>query len=164
MIFKGLKRSEYHEDTIARVVASVGSDNFFRDLINSVIFQNSFTSAGRMEFFVCLPPSVFMQLTCSSSAGYFLYRQSTVLFQILFEYQYIARINRKHFLPWQTKTFSTPRKEKHLKYDNDFMYLIRVEPRPNLLEYCTLGNLPALWYFIKQHLRSRSKAVIPIME
>lgn len=164
MVFKDLKRCEYYDDTVARVFGCVGSNTFFKSLISSVVFQNSFMLAGRMEYFICLPPSIFMQLSCSSSAGYFIYRQISVLFQILFEYEYITRINRKYFLPWTSKTLMTPRKEKYLKYDNDYMYLIRVVPRQNLFEHCQPQNLTALWYFIKQHLRSRSKAVIPIME
>lgn len=159
-----LNRVNYYEDIVARVFASIGPNTFFFDLVNAVIFQNSFFINGRLEFFLCVPPSVFLIITSSNTAGYSLYRQISVLFQILFEYEFITRINRKYFLPWQTNTVNSMRKEKYMKYDNDFMYLVRVVPRKNLFEHFEAENLTALWFFIKQHLRSRSKAVIPAME
>lgn len=102
-------------------------------------------------------------MTCAPSAGYLFYRQISVLFQILFEYEFITKINRKCFLPWVVSSPST-RKEKITKLDDEYMFVVRLIPRKNIFQYCLPSHLRALWFFVKQNLRSRSKAVIPAME
>lgn len=42
-------------------------------------------------------------MTCSSEIGYMIYRSTTMLFQMLFEYRYIAHLPREDFLPTQTE-------------------------------------------------------------
>lgn len=60
MVFKEFERAKYYEDTVARVFASVGNHSIFKNLVTSVIFQNSYLIPGRSEYFFCVPPSTFM--------------------------------------------------------------------------------------------------------
>jgi dimethyladenosine transferase 2 len=82
----------------------------------------------------------------------------------LFEYEFIAKIDRKHFLPWRAMPTNSPKVGKILLTDFDYMYLVRIVPRKNLFQYCTPNHLPALWFYVKQHLSSRKKQVIPTLE
>jgi hypothetical protein len=59
-IFNGMKRAKFYDEPVARIFGCVGSISFFKDLINAVTFQNSFMLHGRPEYFLCLPPSVYM--------------------------------------------------------------------------------------------------------
>ena len=164
LLFDKIQRKEFDDDSCARLFACIGSSKFFKDFINSIIFQIGFAAVGRFEMFLCLPPPVFIQLAAKPCAGYFLYRPTSVLFQLLFEYEFIERIDRRHFLPWRATPTNTPKVGKILLTDFDYMYLVRVVPRKNLFQYCTPHHLPALWFYVKQHLSSRKKQVIPTLE
>jgi hypothetical protein len=59
VLFDKIQRKEFDDETIARMFACVGSVKFFKDLIRSVIFQTGFSSVGRIEMFLCVPPPVF---------------------------------------------------------------------------------------------------------
>ena len=153
-------------DTNIKLFATVGSLTFVKHLINSIVFQNSLFSYGRSEMYLCFPPPLYLHLTCSNQAGYLLYRASSVLFQLFFEHEFITKIPRKFFLPWQNDYKLTP----HLKLskfnliDPEFMYLVKVVPRKDLYSHCLPDQMQALWFFIKQHFISRKNRVIPTLE
>ncbi|KAG5684931.1 hypothetical protein PVAND_014139 [Polypedilum vanderplanki] len=163
-VFNKIQPKKFEDETVARLFACIWSLSFMKDLITSVVFQNGFSSVGRIEMFLCLPPPVFLTVACSPSIGYFLYRSSAVLFQLLFEYEFITKIERKGFLPWKVKPKESKRLGKFLMTDFDYMYFIRVVPRRDLFKYVQLQDLPALWFFVRQHLTSRTKTVIPTIE
>jgi dimethyladenosine transferase 2 len=108
--------------------------------------------------------SFFQSVACSSAAGYFQYRTTSVLFQLLFEYEFISKIDRKCFLPWMSTPANTPKLGKLMLTDFDHMYFVRVVPRRDLYKHCRPEHLSALWFFVKQHMTSRKRAVIPSME
>lgn len=56
----GICKSNYEDETNARLFAATGSLSFVKHLINSVIFQNSLMSYGRCELYLCLPPPLFL--------------------------------------------------------------------------------------------------------
>jgi hypothetical protein len=58
-LLTGIQRRCYEDETIARMVACIGSERFLNDLILSVVFQNGFTQIGRIEMLLCVPPSLF---------------------------------------------------------------------------------------------------------
>ena len=50
----------------------------------------------------CLP-IVFQNLTSKPGGGYSLYRSTSVLFQLIFEWHLLEKLPRAGFLPWQVK-------------------------------------------------------------
>lgn len=95
-----------------------------------------------------------------------MYRPMTILFQILFEYELVCKVNRKDFLPWHTEPKKKPsmKLDRFNKIDPDKLYMMKAVPRRDLFKYCSNENLPSLWFFIKQSLRSRANRVIPSLE
>lgn len=95
-----------------------------------------------------------------------LYRATSVLFQILFEHEFICKIKRKDFLPWQpeVKEKSQMGSNRFKLLDQNYLYLMKAVPRKNLHQYCLQENLAALWFFVKQHFISRKNRVIPTLE
>lgn len=95
-----------------------------------------------------------------------MYRSMSVMFQILFEYEFICKLPRKDFLPWQNEIKDAP----HLKLarlnkiDQNSVYFMRAVPRRDLYTYCLPENLIILWYFVKQNFVSRKNRVIPALE
>jgi dimethyladenosine transferase 2, mitochondrial len=59
-LYAGVQRKQYEDDVTARVFACVGTVSMLKDLINSVIFQTSFLSIGRQEFYICMPPAAYI--------------------------------------------------------------------------------------------------------
>lgn len=55
----GLPQTEWTDDTNFRMVGCVGSVNFFRQLLMSVLFQNSLMALGRPEMIFVLPPFLY---------------------------------------------------------------------------------------------------------
>lgn len=89
-----------------------------------------------------------------------------MLFQIMFEHEFIKKVPRKYFLPWQFEyNFNKNNKlSKVNRVSPDHMYLVRIVPRANLFDLVSQENMPALWYFIKQHCVSRKNRIIPSLE
>lgn len=57
---KGIKASDYEEESNARLFHAATSHAFLLHIINALIFKSSLMAYGRCEFFLCLPPVVFM--------------------------------------------------------------------------------------------------------
>ncbi|XP_030558774.1 dimethyladenosine transferase 2, mitochondrial [Drosophila novamexicana] len=156
----------FNEDVNMLVFGAVGSYPFFKHLINSLIFQTSLYNWGRCEMILALPPPIYIHLTCSNEIGYLIYRSASVLFQILFEHRFIAKLPRESFLPVQGDyNISKGSKLAKVRSINpEYLYLVKFVPRRNLHEICPVQDLPALWYFIKQNFVSRRNRIIPNLE
>lgn len=105
-------------------------------------------------------------LTCSKEASYMMYRASSVLFQLLFEYEIVGEVNKKHFLPWHSlmKKKGTVKLPNFRKLNKDSMFLMKAVPRADLFRFVTPEQLPAFWYFVYQTMVSRKSRVIPTLE
>lgn len=140
--------------------------SFFKHLIISISNSNSIAAHGRSEFYAILPPRVYIFFTSNKQAGYYMYRAYSMLFQLYFEFQLVAKLPRKDFLPWQTK--HAPQKYARNKFleavDDDLLYLVKVTPRRNLFDFVPPDQLQQLIFFIKQNCISRKSRVIPTLE
>lgn len=56
----GLPVHEWDADVNMRLFACVGSVNFFKHIINSVVFQNGLMALGRCEFYMAMPPPIYI--------------------------------------------------------------------------------------------------------
>ncbi|XP_054725288.1 dimethyladenosine transferase 2, mitochondrial [Anastrepha obliqua] len=161
-----LKKSEYNDEPIAMLFGAVGCYNFFKHLINSIVFQNGLFSWGRLEMYLAIPPPLYIHLTCSNEIGYMFYRSTSILFQMMFEYRFITQLPREHFLPRQGENTvvkgSKLQKVESINPEN--LYLVRIVPRRNFLDLCPIADLQALWYFVKQNCVSRRNRIIPNLE
>ncbi|KAL9899659.1 mitochondrial transcription factor B2 [Glossina fuscipes fuscipes] len=165
-LLSDLPRKAYHDDANMILFGAIGCYQFFKHLLNSIMFGNSFLSLGRAEMYLIMPPPTYLHLTCSRDIGYLMYRATSILFQILFEYRFIERLPRVSFLPLQSEYFFNKRSKlkKILSVDADNLYLTRIVPRRNLHELCPPEDLPALWYFVTQNCISRRNRIIPNLE
>ncbi|XP_055595536.1 dimethyladenosine transferase 2, mitochondrial [Uranotaenia lowii] len=152
-----------------RLYSAVDSMRFFKTLMSSVASQKGIFSLGRFEMVLVMSPLVYAHLTCPREAGYKLYRSNTVLFQLFFEHQFLAKVPRYDFLPWPAnlerlgKKAYVQRWRVDLANSNDW-YLVKVVPRKDLFTYCLPDNLRALAFFVKQNMISRKNRVIPALE
>lgn len=161
-----IPKKEWTSDTNFRMFVGVGTLNFFKHLINSIVFQTSLLTYGRPEMYLAVPPPLYINLTCNKDAGYLFYRSTSVLFQIMFEHQFIGLYPRKSFLPFQFD-YNNEKNRKLARVnviDSDYLYLVKITPRKNLFNLCPLENLQGLWYFVKQNLVSRRNRIIPNLE
>nr|CAD7572375.1 unnamed protein product [Timema californicum] len=104
---------------------------------------------------------------CDRKAGYLQYRASSVLFQLLFTSELLTKLPRKAILPWisDSSTKNTSRAKKIRLIDSDFMYLVKITPRRDIFESIGPANkLQPLWYFVRHHMTSRRKKIIPELE
>ncbi|KAM7360694.1 mitochondrial transcription factor B2 [Cochliomyia hominivorax] len=165
-LLQDVPSKQFEEDSNMLLFGVVGSYPFFKHLINSIIFQNSFLNLGRAEMYFVLPPPIYLHLTCTSEIGYMIYRSTSILFQMLFEYRFITRLPRENFLPTQTEyNFTKGSKLGRVRSVNpEFLYLVRVIPRKDIFQYIDPDDLPALWYFVKQNCVSRRNRIIPNLE
>ncbi|KAH8271412.1 hypothetical protein KR018_009214, partial [Drosophila ironensis] len=148
------------------VVGAVGSYHFYKHLINSLIFQTSLYNLGRCEMILAMPPPIYIHLTCTNEIGYLIYRSTSVLFQILFEHQFIAKVPREDFLPLQSNYTLTKGSKlgKVRSINPEYLYLVKFAPRRNLYDLVSPQDLTALWFFVKQNFVSRRNRIIPNLE
>ena len=60
LLFDNIQRRNFDDEICGKLFACVGSARFFKDFINSVIFQIGFAAVGRFEMFLCIPPPIFL--------------------------------------------------------------------------------------------------------
>lgn len=84
----------------------------------------------------------------------------------MFEHEFIAKLPREHFLPWQYEySQSSQSKLRRINsVDPESLYLVKITPRKNLFDLCALEDLKALAFFIKQNCVSRKRCIIPSLE
>ncbi|XP_075147693.1 mitochondrial transcription factor B2 [Haematobia irritans] len=165
-LLRDIPRKKHNDDPNIIMVGAIGSYQFFKHLINSIVFQNSFLSMGRAEMYLILPPPLFLHLSCTNEIGLMIYRSTTILFQILFEHRFIARLPRNDFLPTQAE-YSSSKGSKLWRVHSinpEDLYLVKIVPRKNIFDFVALDDLPAMWYFIKQNCISRRNRIIPNLE
>uniref|UniRef100_A0A0A1X1H7 rRNA adenine N(6)-methyltransferase n=1 Tax=Zeugodacus cucurbitae TaxID=28588 RepID=A0A0A1X1H7_ZEUCU len=165
-LLSDLPKREFNEDPSCLLFGAVGCYDFIKHLVNSIIFQNGLFSWGRMEMYLAVPPPTYIHMTCTNEVGYMIYRSTSMLFQMLFEYRYITRLPREHFLPNQSenKIIKGSRLKKVQSINPEYLYLVRIVPRRNFFDLCPIADLQALWYFVKQNCISRRNRVIPNLE
>lgn len=56
----GLPINEWDAEVNMRLFACVGSVNFFKHIINSVVFQNGLMALGRCEYYMAMPPPIYI--------------------------------------------------------------------------------------------------------
>jgi len=88
-----------------------------------------------------------------------------VIFQIIFHYELLGTLDRKAFVPLPK------REKKHNRMsiynqvgDYDKMYVIKLEPKPDLYSELTKKDWIIFWYFIKYHMQKRTNRVISHLE
>ncbi|XP_058461497.1 dimethyladenosine transferase 2, mitochondrial [Malaya genurostris] len=160
-------RKQMPDGVNLRLFSTVDSLKFFKSLIGSVISQTGLFSYVEWEMMLVIPPLLFEQLTCDRTAGYAMFRKHTVLFQIFFEYELLARIPRNHLLPWPPRSMKRKpyrtRKRYELEHADEW-FLVRVVPRRNVSEFCPPEDWHAFEFFLSQSLASRANRIVPTME
>lgn len=59
-LFRGIVKKEFHEEPAGRVVMHTCSFALLRQLLRSVMFQNTLMASGRFEVYACIPPMLWM--------------------------------------------------------------------------------------------------------
>ncbi|XP_017102969.2 dimethyladenosine transferase 2, mitochondrial [Drosophila bipectinata] len=165
-LLNDVPRKAFNDDVNMLVFGAVGSYHFYKHLINSLIFQTSLYNLGRCEMILAMPPPIYIHLTCTNEIGYLIYRATSILFQILYKHQFIAKVPREDFLPMQSNYTLTKGSKlgKVRSINPEYLYLVKFTPRRNLHELVPPQDLPALWFFIKQNFVSRRNRIIPNLE
>ncbi|XP_062564116.1 dimethyladenosine transferase 2, mitochondrial [Armigeres subalbatus] len=168
-MLEGLRRVRWKDEEVNfRLFSVIGSLRFFKTMVHSVGMQKGLFQLGRCEMYLAVPPLIYMQLTCRTEAGYKLYSRNSVLFQIFFEHELIAKIPRKDFLPWPVNVSGKGKiQTQQLRLNMmglDELYLMRVVPRRNLFDFCLPDNLKLLMFFVSQNMISRKNRIIPALE
>ncbi|XP_066991460.2 dimethyladenosine transferase 2, mitochondrial [Anabrus simplex] len=166
-ILDQLPERKWTEEPAVKVVGALPTLSFVRHLILSIIFQTGIMMHGRPELYLALPPYLFIHLTCERDAGYLLYRSTTVLFQLFFKTELLAKLPRKAYLPWDAETF--PNKNNRFKkvkdIDPEYLYVVKIVPRRDLYDTVVpVEKLQPLWYFVRHHFLKRRNRVIPDLE
>ncbi|KAJ8873724.1 hypothetical protein PR048_024558 [Dryococelus australis] len=106
-------------------------------------------------------------LTCDGTAGYLLYRTSSVLFQLIFEWEILTKVPRKALFPWHTgypdKKFTKLSKVQSV--NAEWVYLVKCVPRRDFFDAVVPSEqLQQLLFFVRHNMSSRHNRVIPQLE
>ncbi|PNF30306.1 hypothetical protein B7P43_G15016 [Cryptotermes secundus] len=166
-LFRGVPKSEWKDDPVMKIVGVLPSLSFIKYIIQSHVFQHGVMALGRPEFYFVMTPAHYFCLTCQPGDGYFFYRSTSVLFQLIFEWCLLEKLPRTGFLPWEMKR-GTKRWSKVAKVHNidpGTMYLVKIVPRKNFFQtVVSADQLQPLWFFVRHNLISRKNRVIPQLE
>nr|CAD7457563.1 unnamed protein product [Timema tahoe] len=162
-VLEGIAKRSWTDgiEAAMKIVGVLPSLGFIKHLLNSITFQTGIMIYGRPELYLIMNPALYIV------TGYLQYRASSVLFQILFTSDLLTKLPRKAILPWiidsSTKKLSNVKKIH--THDSDFMYLVKIAPRRDIFESLgSANNLQPLWYFVRHHMTSRRKRIIPELE
>ncbi|XP_021934048.1 dimethyladenosine transferase 2, mitochondrial isoform X2 [Zootermopsis nevadensis] len=166
-LFHGVPKAEWEDDPVMKIIGVLPSLSFIKHVIQSHVFQTGIIAYGRPEFYFIMSPAQYFYLTCRPGDGYFFYRSTSILFQLIFEWNLLEKLPRTGFLPWEAK-HSIKKWSKLVKVqtiDPDFMYLVKIVPRRDFFRtVVSADQLQPLWFFVRHHLRSRKNRVIPQLE
>lgn len=80
------------------------------------------------------------------------------MFRILFDHTVFGTLDGKGFLPWK-------KIKKSDIIDNQFFYVVKLEPKPNLLSlFGEKEGVIYFWHFIRQYFYRPTLRVIPSLE
>jgi hypothetical protein len=60
MLFENIPTKEFDDEVPVRLFACIGTYNFFKNFVNSIIFQNGYVSYGRTEMYLCITPAAYL--------------------------------------------------------------------------------------------------------
>uniref|UniRef100_A0A182VZM2 Dimethyladenosine transferase 2, mitochondrial n=1 Tax=Anopheles minimus TaxID=112268 RepID=A0A182VZM2_9DIPT len=163
----GIPQRKWNDEVSFRLFSVVGTIKFLRYLMNSITHQSEFYSLGRYEMFLVMSPLLYAQISSTKTAGYKLYRGSTIVFQVYFEHELLGKVPRKHLLPWCTSGGAKKVRTLHQKLIEDGAeewYLVKIMPRRNLHDHLLPDNLGLFASFVTQHYVSRRNRIIPSLE
>ncbi|XP_025407130.1 dimethyladenosine transferase 2, mitochondrial isoform X2 [Sipha flava] len=160
------KQSWNQESPSLKIIAALPNKKFINYLIYSFIFQTGLMTYGRPEFYLLLPPSLFMKCSCKPIVDKKYYKTNTILFQSIFDIKLLKTYPRKAFFPpHSSKSESKNVRFKEIKEaDTKYIILAKIVGRQDILEANGLTEdlLKPFWYFVKHHTISRKNFVIPI--
>ncbi|KAK2581704.1 hypothetical protein KPH14_002191 [Odynerus spinipes] len=160
-MFKDTKPVLWSDKTYMQVIGAVADFVFLKHLILCVIFQSCFMSNGRPCFYLAIPPSMWNIINCRQTNGRMHSRH--ILFQILFDFKYYGELNRLSFVPWQKEKLI--KRQNYKKYDHQTLCVVKIEPKANLFtDVLKPTQLLPFWYFIKHHITSNKRRLIPELE
>lgn len=163
---QGVQTKKWEDETCMQVIGATNTQIFFRHLIFSLLFRNSFMSYGRPVLYIAISPSLWHKYTCSNS-NYNIYTTKKVMFQTMFNYEHLGTLNRKAFLPWPRK--KRKQKNKSWNYnvqqmDYDEIYVIKLEPKIDIYSIFSQEDWIIFWYFLRHIMYKRCNRVIPELE
>ncbi|XP_054010238.1 dimethyladenosine transferase 2, mitochondrial-like isoform X1 [Hylaeus anthracinus] len=162
-LFDNVQRKQWEDTSCMQLVGITDKREFITHLILSTVFQTCLMAFGRTILYLAMKPSVWKKFTCSSSSRM---TSAYVMFQIIFDYQMFGTLDRKAFVPWKRKMgFQNNDKHKFYEEDSNFLYVVKLEPKPDLLK--TLGgkqDLIYFWHFTRRNLYKLNNRVIPTLE
>ncbi|XP_063231645.1 dimethyladenosine transferase 2, mitochondrial [Bacillus rossius redtenbacheri] len=167
-LMQDLTRKEWTAaEPAMRIIGVLPSLTFAKHLMLSFIFQSGFMAYGRPELYLVMEPLLYTHLTCDGKSGFILYRTSSVLFQLIFEHQVLAKLPSKALFPWYVDKSrkKIPKFNKGPKLDPEWVYLVKCVPRRDFYDTVVpQEQLQPLWFFIRQNMSSRHNRIIPQLE
>lgn len=151
--FGTIKEKQWQDESYAQIIGVTNKPRFIDHLIISTIFQTCFMLYGRPTFYLAVLPSVWKRFTQPRHQS-----SSSIMFQLLFNYKLLGSVDRKAFIPW-------PKYNKSTHEDYFQFYIVKFEPKPELLEtFKGKNNLIYFWHFVRYNLYKKSSRVIPALE
>ncbi|KAK1118395.1 hypothetical protein K0M31_015095 [Melipona bicolor] len=153
-LFANVPKRNWEEESCMQIIGTVINFTFIRHLIMSVVFQTGFMMHGRTIFYLALSPIIWNKLMHHSKKSFKTY----IMFRTLFNHTLFGTLDGKGFLPWQ-------KIKKSNITDNQLFYVIKLEPKPNLLLlFGEKEGVIYFWYFIRHYFYRPTLRVIPSLE
>ncbi|XP_059481129.1 dimethyladenosine transferase 2, mitochondrial [Neocloeon triangulifer] len=149
------------------VVGVCSNYSFLHLMPHTICYDLGFPHYGATEYFLVVHPYNYLKLTSVPGGNYLHYRYHTVAYQIFFNTQVVAKLERKNFLPWEKSWELNAKKSLNQKklycFDEDFLYLLHITPKSTIYELSS-SEKQQLLYFLKFNLMSRRGKIIPALE
>ncbi|KAI1295333.1 Dimethyladenosine transferase 2, mitochondrial [Halotydeus destructor] len=160
------KQISWHEESVCKVILPLSPDSekaFLAELLRQYVYQSNLFTLGRPEFYLFLSCAQVWYLTAAHDDEDFLrYRSRTVMFNTLFDIDYLGKVPWKSFVPMFKKR--RVRLDQDYFYDIDNAYFVKMTPRRDFASRIT----PECWcdyaFFVGQTMVKRKNYVIPFLE
>lgn len=170
--FKAIESKNWEDETYMQVIGASDSKDLFTFIISSLIFRNGFMCHGRPSFYIAILPSLWHRYDIDTRRiNRKRYTYAKVMFQLMFNYEFLGTLNRKAFIPWAKRKYQhksrqlvTPTLLPKQDVQDDQMYVIKLEPKADLYSQLSRKEWITFSYFVKHHMQARSNRVIPSLE
>ncbi|CAG9862997.1 unnamed protein product [Phyllotreta striolata] len=148
-LLKNIPRRSWTDDPVMTVVGTMPNTSFIRYLIKSLALQRGLALYGRIQMFAILKKHHYNVLTTTPEQDLRLYQYTSILFQLLFDYEELETFPRAIFLPWESV---------NKKKSSEEMVLVKINFKKQF--EIPIDKILHLYYFINQFSNRGNKNFI----
>ncbi|XP_076234919.1 mitochondrial transcription factor B2 isoform X2 [Calliopsis andreniformis] len=160
-MLKVIEKRKWEEVSCLQIIGTIFNNQFIRNIILNTVFQRSFMMYGRVTFYIAVPSFIWFEWVAPADLN-----SVTVMLKTLFNYKHFGNLDNQMFVPWlrPKRALSKKLAGKLSTEDMNAIYILKLEPKPDLYKAFNGEELVYFWHFVRNNFYKPHIRVIPSLE